>query len=222
MTLVAVVTVGVIPLLGLFVYSEFRHSMRSASQRTVGRGDVGSESADQHQADVNRHERDWDDADDREGRTDDLEFEIGGDKHGSNTSSGAVTFVHEDTTIVVDAAFVSSRSPPPSLSATKYHGPRKLLLVCLFTGGVSPVAIKEKSGTDGHTDNLARVNARVDAQIASWAADDVDVYHVTHANVSNPRVIRLPDEAEAGGYKGLWLKTLLLFDYLANSDFGRQ
>ena len=95
------------------------------------------------------------------------------------------------------------------------HGPRKLLLVCLFTGGVSPVAVKEKAGSDGHADVLARINARVDAQVSSWAADDVDVYHVTHANVSNPRVIRLPIEAESGGYKGLWLKTLLLFDHLA-------
>lgn len=221
MTLIAVVTVGVIPLLGLFVYSEFRHSMRSASQRTVGRGDIGSEPAEL--AEVNRHERDWDDADDKEGQTDDLEFEVGGGKRGSDASLGTtVVPVHQDATIIVDAAHVSSKIPPPSLSTTKYHGPRKLLLVCLFTGGVSPVAIKEKSGTDGHADNLARVNARVDAQVASWAADDVDVYHVTHANVSNPRVIRLPEEAESGGYKGLWLKTLLLFDYLANSDFGRQ
>jgi hypothetical protein len=233
--------VGVLPLVGLFVLSELRHSAR-IQKAVVGFG-VGAGSqhgGDQELSDdaVNSHRRDWDDSVDdiRDvGHTDDLEFEVRArvDTAGAATRSSAPTdasYAHPAklTAATVAAAAPSlirvgadaTSSPPPTLPAV--HGPRKLLLVCLFTGGVSPVAVKEKAGSDGHADVLARINARVDAQVSSWAADDVDVYHVTHANISNPRVIRLPIEAESGGYKGLWLKTLLLFDHLANTGFGRQ
>ena len=47
-------------------------------------------------------------------------------------------------------------------------------------------------------------------------------YWVTHADVNSSRVIRLPGEAEIGGYKGIWKKTLHLMHYIANSEFGKQ
>ena len=95
-------------------------------------------------------------------------------------------------------------SPPPTFS-----GPRKLLLVCLFTGG-EPSKLTPLDQVD-----------RVEAVQTSWA--DTDVYWVSHMDgLNESRRIRLPDEAETGGYKGIWKKSLHLFHYLANSDLGDQ
>jgi hypothetical protein len=40
--------------------------------------------------------------------------------------------------------------------------------------------------------------------------------------VAKSRIIRLPDEAETGGYKGIWKKSLHLFHFLAHSKLGNQ
>eukprot|EP00035_Acanthoeca_spectabilis_P038637 m.54905 g.54905 ORF g.54905 m.54905 type:complete len:794 (+) comp9225_c0_seq2:2080-4461(+) len=200
--LVTGVVITLIPVLGMFMYSEYLHleKPRSGGLRRSSDFDLFSKQR--------VHERRTDD-----GPTDDdLIFSIGGDKHLHSTSGDPRSQPSPDLKDIYEM---------PTPTARTFYGPRKLVLVCLYTGGVSPVAIKEKTGQDGHDTNEARVNARVDAQFQSWASD-IDVYHVTHANVSNPRVIRLPKEAESGGYKGIWLKSLLLFDHLANSDFGQQ
>lgn len=88
-------------------------------------------------------------------------------------------------------------------------GPRKLLLVCLFTGG--------EPGKMTATDQ----SERVQAVETTWGG--VDVYWVTHMpGVNRSRQIKLPEEAETGGYKGIWKKTLHLFHYLTHSDLGEQ
>jgi hypothetical protein len=95
------------------------------------------------------------------------------------------------------------------LSSDAYHGPRKLLLVCLFTGG------------DPGQKTAADQEDRVNAVESSWA--DTDVYWVTRReDVNMTRRIRLPDEAETGGYKKIWKKSLHLFHYVTHSELGKQ
>jgi hypothetical protein len=90
-----------------------------------------------------------------------------------------------------------------------FIGPRKVLLVCLFTGG--------DPGKRTATDQTDRVTA-IDS---TWA--DIDVRWVTNRNdIDASRRITLPEEAETGGYKKIWKKSLHLFHYLANSDLGAQ
>ena len=89
------------------------------------------------------------------------------------------------------------------------YGPRKRLLVCLFTGG--------DPGFRTATDQVDRVAAVERA----WA--DTDVYWVTRRDdVDLARRIRLPDEAETGGYKKIWKKSLHLFHYLTHTKLGLQ
>lgn len=69
-----------------------------------------------------------------------------------------------------------------------YFGPRKLLLICLFTGG-----------TQFSKGDVKRVAGRVNAQMSSWAGkSEADVYYVTHMDVNttyNAKRIWLPDLA---------------------------
>lgn len=111
------------------------------------------------------------------------------------------------------------------------NGPRKLLLVCVFSGGTSPVAKTEsvnnndsislESGSTSGGDRIFGTNRRVNAQVHSWAGG-TDIYYVTHANISTRNTIVLPTEAESGGYKGIWKKTLLLFHHIATTPLGQQ
>lgn len=100
-------------------------------------------------------------------------------------------------------------TPPRPPSSSSFSGPRKLLLVCLFTGG-EPSKLTPLDQAE-----------RVKAVETSWI--DTDVYWVSHMDgLNESRRIWLPDEAETGGYKGIWKKSLHLFHYLAHSDLGDQ
>jgi hypothetical protein len=212
--LAAGVILTVMPLVGLFVYSEGSARRTLAVDRSTSSAHLDGMAGDD--TFVERANDDGLSADDLA-----IALSLGQEHTTLGSNSGHPPRIKASSTSGRVKVSPTSSAPPPQIHPKSYHGPRKLLLVCLYTGGVSPVAIKEKSGQDGHATNEARVNSRVDAQLESWA-DDIDVFYVTHANISSPRVIKLPKEAESGGYKGIWLKTLHLFDHLAFSDFGQQ